>query len=160
MEEQVQQQNPQEEEGLRIPEITIKVLNETRRWTLFIAILGFIITGFILLGALFLGSVVSFVPDNTFATPFPTYFIPLLYLIIAFVNFMIALFLYKFSARTKDAIHWRKPEMIHKALNSMKLYWRWVGILTIVAIVFMIGSFVYAIIFGVNTLQGPEFNYY
>ncbi|MCF8234725.1 MAG: DUF5362 family protein [Bacteroidales bacterium] len=160
MEEQLQQQNPQEQEGLQIPEITIKVLNETRRWTMFMAILGFIMSAFILLGALFLGSVVSFVPSDAFTTPFPTYFIPVLYLIIAFVNFMIALFLYKFSSRTKDAIHWRKPEMIHKALNNMKLYWRWVGILTIVAIVFMIGSFIYAIIFGVNTLQDAGFNYY
>lgn len=160
MEEQILQQNPQEEEGLRIPEKTISGLNETRRWAMFMSILGFIVSGLLLLAALFIGSFMSFVPEEAYNAPFSKHLFPVLYLIGAFINFIIALFLYKFSSKTKDAIHWRKPELMHKALNNMKLFWRWVGIFTILYIVMMLAGFIYVLTVGMNTFQDAGFNYY
>jgi len=108
-------------------------LNETRRWTKFLSIMGFIGIGLIVLLALFIGSILNFVASMS-PTPFqfPTFFITFIYLVIALLYFFPVFYLYRFSTKMEIALRDNDETELASSFENLKAMFKYIGIMTIV----------------------------
>ncbi len=105
-------------------------INETRKWTLFISILGFIFMGFciVLIPIIFATTGLSGIHRTGLFTVGPMilmtifYFFPIYYLL-------------KFSINSKKAILDSDGLLLEAAFRFLKLHYRFMGVLVIVVIV-------------------------
>jgi len=111
----------------------MSVLNETRKWTKFLAILGFIGLGVLLLMGLFIGTIFSsIIASMPQTTPFPTTMLSFIYIIMAIVFFFPVLYLFNFSEKMKIALYTSNQEALYEAFNNLKRHFKFIGILIIV----------------------------
>ncbi|MDY0102609.1 MAG: hypothetical protein RBS07_06695 [Lentimicrobium sp.] len=115
---------------MNINSLSYSSLAETRKWTLFFAILGIIGIALMLILAI---AVMVILPamNNGFNTPMPTGIIGIIYLIISAIYILPVIFLLQFSNRIKTALATRNSETLGFALKSLMLHFRTVGIITI-----------------------------
>ena len=104
-------------------------LSETRKWTLFIAILGFIFMGFciILIPIIFATSGLRGYNGTGLVTTLPILLVTVLY-------FFPIYYLFKFSVNSKKAILDSDELILEVAFKYLKYHYRFMGILVIVAI--------------------------
>jgi len=113
----------------------MSVLNETRKWTKFLAILGFIGLGILLLMGLFMGTVFSSIIESMpQTTPFPTTMLSFIYIIMAIVFFFPVLYLFNFSDKMKIALYTSNQEALYEAFNNLKRHFKFIGIIIIVVL--------------------------
>ncbi|PLX11560.1 MAG: hypothetical protein C0597_14875 [Marinilabiliales bacterium] len=108
-------------------------LDETRKWTMFFAILGFIGIGFMVLAALILliiGIFGSSYWNNREAVMFGG--LSALYLVLGAIYFLPILYLLKFSTNMKNAIEKAEQSKLTSAFDYLKSHYKFVGILTII----------------------------
>ncbi|TVQ07108.1 MAG: hypothetical protein EA361_18790 [Bacteroidetes bacterium] len=104
-------------------------LNETRKWTMFLSILGLVFMGLMLLIpiiALFALGAASKLP---FSAGYFTFFPVLLVLAIYFFPIY---FLLQFSTLTRKAVAQNNSRLLTKALSFLKLHYQYLGILAII----------------------------
>lgn len=123
---------------------TIQNLNETRKWTNFLSIMGFIFIGLMILIAFAISSMMSTMAESESALPFSGTVLGFIYLIIAFIYFFPILYLYRFSKYTKKALETQNSNDLNEAFKNLKSHYRFMGIITIVmialyAFIFLIG---------------------
>lgn len=123
---------------------TIQNLNETRKWTNFLSIMGFIFIGLMILIAFAISSMMSTMAESESALPFSGTVLGFVYLIIAFIYFFPILYLYRFSKYTKKALETQNSNDLNEAFKNLKSHYRFMGIITIVmialyAFIFLIG---------------------
>lgn len=110
-------------------------LKETAKWAKFLAIVGFVMTGFIVLAALFAGTLFSTLaqssPELAF---FPSAGITIIYLFLAALYFFPCLFLLQSSQKLTLALQNGSSEELTVALEKIKSFFRFVGIMTLVII--------------------------
>ena len=58
----------------------------------------------------------------------------IIFLILAEIMIFPALYLYRFRRRTSEALDTRDTKVLTEAIRQMNLYWKFMGIMTIVAI--------------------------
>lgn len=109
-------------------------LSETRKWSLFFAVLGILFTAIILFAAAALVIADSF-QDTSQALPFSALWLSLGYLVLGVFYIVPVIYLIKFANQSKDAIQNNSIESFEDALKYLKLLFRYTGILTIVGIV-------------------------
>lgn len=117
------------------------------RWARFLAILGFIFLGIGVIFILFSGTMISGM-NRYMAMEGATYYVPgafswlyaTAYLIMLLIYFFPFYFLYKFATRTRKALLSDDPSILTEALNALKNHYVYIGILTIIGIVFMVIS--------------------
>lgn len=123
-------------QSMEIDGSMMSVLNETRKWTKFMAILGFIGIGFMLLMGLFFGtffpSVMETMPQSS---PFPIKMMGITYVILAIVFFFPILFLLNFSNQMKSALYYNNQEALYQSFNNLKRHFKFIGILIIVELI-------------------------
>ena len=129
----------QEKEINQIMEIDgsmMSILNETRKWTKFLAILGFIGIGFMLLIGLFTGAISSTIDDPNIASamPFPAAFIGIIYISMAVIYFFPVLYLLNFSNKMKKALYFSNHEALYEAFKYLKYHYKFIGIITIISL--------------------------
>lgn len=111
-------------------------LEETAKWTKFLAILGFVGIGLMVLGSL----VMLFAPSSLMSNgDFPfggKIFIMLLYLAFAVLYYFPISYLYQFSENTKKAIENNDNNAIRDAFEFLKSHYKFMGILTIILLSF------------------------
>jgi hypothetical protein len=113
-------------------------LNEIRRWTSFLSILGFIAFGLILA----IGIIMLFASSLTSSYAFGSMnflgpWIGIAYIIVAIIYFFPILYLYQFSVHAKKSLLQinaaeTSNAYMAEAINFLKKHFRFVGILTIV----------------------------
>jgi hypothetical protein len=132
--EQEKQNNP-----LIISEISLSELASIRKWTFFLAIMGFIGSAFMVLFGFFFGLMSKFIPQEGATSKFPGVIIMLLYFMIGIVYIIPSLFLFNFSSKTKIALSTHSEVPFSEALNYLRLHFRFMGIMAIigVALVFL-----------------------
>jgi hypothetical protein len=123
-------------------------LRETGSWGNFLAIVGFIGVGLIVLLALFASSVFALMGANA---GIPVGLISGIYLCIAALYFFPVLYLYKFSAKIKEALQKKDTVLLEGALENLKSLFKFMGITTAV----MLG--LYALIIVGTILGGALF---
>ncbi len=105
----------------------IKHFSETRKWTMFLSIMGFIFTGLCIVGFIVMLAlapamgnrvVLSFIPLLLIVT---IYFFPLYYLI-------------RFSTYSKRALNTMDQNALVTSFRYLKCFYRFIGIMTIVVV--------------------------
>jgi uncharacterized membrane protein YjgN (DUF898 family) len=124
---------PAKNDNVALTRESLGFLNETRKWTMFLAILGFVFIGIMVIFSLVFSAIFSALPgiEDT-EMPFPSFLFGLIYLVIAGLYFFPLLYLYKFSTYTKSAILNRDSGEINSAFKNLKSHYRFIGILTII----------------------------
>jgi uncharacterized membrane protein (DUF485 family) len=127
---------------------TIQNLNETRKWTNFLSIMGFIFIGLMILIAFAAGSMFAAMGESESNMPFSGTILGFFYLVIAFIYFFPILYLYRFSKFTKKALETQNPNDLNEAFKNLKSHYRFMGIITIIMIV------LYALLFLIGIAVG------
>ena len=121
----------QQDKGIELLPEGVKDLNEARKWTMFLAILGFIATGFLVIAGLFMGTIFSFIPDTDLPGALGI-ILGIFYLVIAVVYFFPVLYLLQFSQKSKKAVEERDSNFLAEAIGRLKAHYKFIGIMTIV----------------------------
>ena len=125
-------------------------LNEARKWSFFLSIMGFIGVGFMVLAALLVSVIFSFISDSTLSTGLGIG-ISVLYLIIAALYFFPVYFLFNFSTKAKKAVQSGDSNILTESIRNLKSHYKFVGIMTIIMLVIYPVIIMIAILAGVLT---------
>lgn len=116
----------------------IKQLNMTRKWTLFLSILGFIFIGLMIFTVIIAFSITG---TNYSSSNFSALaLLPLL--TISLIYFFPVYFLFQFSSYSKKAIKNNNSDQLSKALKYLKNHYQFMGILIIIitGLYFVLGA--------------------
>ena len=90
--------------GLELTNESKFYLKETAKWAKFLSILGFVFMGLMVIAGIFIGSFMSKMTNfSSFAMPFPSSLLSIMYIVIAVLYFMPCYYLYQFAVKTKTA---------------------------------------------------------
>jgi hypothetical protein len=116
-------------------------LFETRKWTMFLSVLGFIFIGLMIIISLAMIVIGSKGPANVYVTF-------TMVLLILVVYFFPIYYLFKFSELSKAALANSDSKMMSNALLYLKKHYRFMGIIAIVFIAIYALLFLFAAIAG------------
>jgi len=125
---------PPETSKIEIEQETLNHLNTTRKWAMFLAIVGFIFLGLLIIIGLIAGTFLTAFStgEKGLGIPDSLMFIPVLLLIVLY--FFPVLFLFRFSKHTSHAIRTFDKLEFHKAIKNLKAYFAYIGILIIIVL--------------------------
>jgi uncharacterized membrane protein YjgN (DUF898 family) len=123
---------PLDKNKIEIERETLSHLDTTRKWAMFLAIIGFIFLGLIIIIGLIAGTFLTAFNsgEKSLCIPESLMFIQLLLLIV--IYFFPVLFLFRFSKHTSHAIQNFDKLELHKALKNLKYYFAYLGVLIII----------------------------
>ncbi|MCK4569977.1 MAG: hypothetical protein KAT76_06780 [Bacteroidales bacterium] len=132
-----------DEQGMNLSPYAMSNLRVAATWAKFLAIVGFVMIGIIvILGIIFL--VGSADLSSGYYAPDPGFFISMgvVYLLIAVVFFFPTYYLLKFAGKMKLALNTRNELSLDDAAKFMRMYYKYVGILTIIIILIYVFYFI------------------
>lgn len=128
--------------NLELNSIAVDSLRSSAKWSMFLAILGFIGIGFMVVAAIFMGTIMSMVPSDD--SPFGAMkgFISIIYILFAALYFPPTYYLFKYASDMKNALMYQKSDMVSDALVALKSHHKYLGISIIVFLsLYIIGIF-------------------
>ena len=135
-----------------VSEEVVAILRSTKPWVRFLSVLGFIGLALIVLGSLAI-LVIPMGPMG--AMPIgPRIGAAVVYLLMALIQFPAVLFLSRYASRIARLAASNDPEDLEDALRAQKSFWKYVGILTVVMMIFYILAIVGVLIFAGASLFG------
>lgn len=137
-------ENTQEEVKMEIGPETIKNLNILRKWTMFLAVAGFIFLGLIIILGLITGIFLTFFNRSDKIPGLPDLLMIAIFIAMALINFFPVFFLFRFSKRTSIAVSTLDTRAMHRAFRDLKLFFIYLGVLLIVLLSFYLASLVLA----------------
>jgi uncharacterized membrane protein len=125
-------ETPLENRKIEIGQETLKNLNTTRKWAMFLAIIGFILLGLIIVIGLIAGTFLTAFNsgEKSLGIPESLMFVPIL--LLAVIYFFPVLFLFRFSKHTAHAIQTLDKQELHKAIKNLKICFAYIGIMIII----------------------------
>ena len=126
----------------------VEALRESAKWSMFLAIMGFIGIGFMVVAALFIGSAMAMIPDNP-SNPVSAIkgYLSFIYIILAALYFPTVYYLYKYASDMKTSLQARNSQSVSEALVSLKSHHKYLGISIISLIaLYIIGIIVMIIV--------------
>lgn len=141
-------------QGISLSASAISFLEETRRWTHFLSILGFIGIGIIVVFGLFAGAIMTTM-SNTLGAPVDAFpgFMGFFYILMAALYFFPVLYLYRFGAKLKVALSSNDNTALTSAFENLKSHYKYIGIFTIVMIAIYLVGFLFMIFAGVTAMN-------
>lgn len=117
----------------------IEQLEQTRKWTLFFSILGFIFIGIMVLTI-----PLTFIFGNTSESTFLSIGGSLVVLVLVFLLYFPPIyFLYQFSTFSKEAVLRKDSRSLGKALENLRKHYQFMGVLTVILLViYLIAGFI------------------
>ncbi|WP_396157321.1 DUF5362 family protein [Flavobacterium sp.] len=132
--------------GMQLEEVAKDYLRESAKWSMFLAILGFIGIGFLALLAIIMTSVMSMAPEIPGPYGAIKGFISIIYLVFAIIYLFPIYYLYKYADSTKKALNSGNTELLTKAFSNLKSHHKFLGIAAIIIIaLYIIGAIVMVI---------------
>jgi hypothetical protein len=127
-------ESPLEIRKIEIEQDTLNHLNSTRKWAMFLAIIGFIFLGLMLIIGLLAGTFLTAFStgEKGLGIPDSLMFVPIV--LMGIIYFFPVLFLFRFSKHTSHAIRNLDKLELHKAIKSLKAYFAYIGILIIIVL--------------------------
>jgi magnesium-transporting ATPase (P-type) len=127
-------ETPLEPRKIEIEQGTLKNLETTRKWVMFLAIIGFIFLGLFIIIGLIAGTFLTAFNsgEKGLGVPESLMFVPVL--LLAAIFFFPILFLFRFSKHTSHAIQNLDKLRLHKAIKNLKYYFAYIGILLIIVL--------------------------
>lgn len=133
----MEQQSEFEKLESQLSQTAINYLKETAKWAKFLSIVGFVFLG--LLGILSFSMIIGFSSMSRFGSGIGAGLgvgMGFAYFLIIALYFFPIYFLYKFSAKTKQALETRNNAMLTEGLENLKSHYKFIGILTIIVLSF------------------------
>jgi uncharacterized integral membrane protein len=121
-----------EKKNLELDSNALNYLKETRKWSMFLSILGFVFVGLMFLIAIIVLGVGKSLSPGLHAVAI----IPLI--LMCGIYFFPIYFLYQFSAYSKLAINQEDHALFAKALMYLKMHYQFIGILAIIVVIIYI----------------------
>lgn len=137
-------ENLPENRKIEIEQGTLSDLNTTRKWSMFLAILGFIFLGLLIIIGIAATSFLSAFSTSESRVGFPEWILIIIFLIMAAVYFFPMLFLFRFSKHTANAVSTLDKNEMHKAFHNLKSYFVYIGILIIIILSFYLIALIFA----------------
>jgi len=145
MENKIENEKIVEETPLTItPQLEI-YLKSSARWASFLSIVGFIGIAFMFLGGIFSLTMSSFLSDFSDFSKVNMTGIGITYLIMAFFYIFPTYYLFQFGDKMKTALKNHIQSDLDDSLKRLKSMFKFIGIMSIIAICLCIGSLVFAI---------------
>lgn len=128
-----------DEKTIELNNSSIIQLTETKKWTMFLSVMGFVIFGLLII----IGSIaITISPSGyTFAS-----FLP--FLLMTFIYFFPIYYLFQFSRYSKKAFINLDSELLSIALKYLKMHYRYMGILVIVLFGVYLIMFLFMLVSG------------
>ncbi|MFA5820415.1 MAG: DUF5362 family protein [Bacteroidales bacterium] len=127
-----------ENRKIEIAQETLNNLNTTRKWTMFLAIIGFIFLGLFIVIGVITGIFLSAFNSGATSMGIPESLLEVIFIILAIVYFFPVLFLFRFSKHTAHAVQTLDKQELHKAFQNLKSYFAYLGVLLIIVLSFYI----------------------
>jgi hypothetical protein len=137
-------ENNVESRRIEIEQESLNHLNTTRKWAMFIAIIGFIFLGLIIIIGMIAGTFLSAFSSTSTTPEIPGYLMSAIVLVLAVVYFFPIFFLFRFSKHTAHAVKTLNKMDLYKAIKNLKSYFVYIGILIIIVLSIYIGLLVVA----------------
>jgi len=129
-----------EERKIEIGPGILDSLNSTRKWTTFLAILGFIFLGLLIVAGLVTSLFLTTFKTTQANLGVPESLVILLFIVAGAIYFFPVLFLFRFSRNTRDAIHNLDRQKLEKGFRNLRLYFTYIGIMVIVVLsIYVVG---------------------
>jgi hypothetical protein len=124
-----------ESRKMEIEQETLNNINTTRKWTMFISILGFIFLGLLfVIGAITGSFLIAFNSnEKVLGITESLMFIPII--LLALLYFFPVLFLFRFSKHAGNAVHKLDKTALHNAIKNLKYFFVYMGVLIIVILI-------------------------
>jgi magnesium-transporting ATPase (P-type) len=129
---------------IEIEQKTLDNLNTIRKWTMFIAIIGFILLGLLLIIGLIAGTFLSAFKSGETGLGIPESLGLIVIFVVAVIYFFPVFFLFRFSKHTGNAVQTLNKEELHKAFKNLKSYVVYLGILIIIGLSFYVITIIFA----------------
>lgn len=119
---------------IELNEQAVDALKTSAKWSMFLAIMGFIGIAFMILGAIMMTSVMSMLPETP--GPFGNMkgLISIIYIVMAALYFAPIYYLYKYAADMKNALLASSSDLVATALGYLKSHHKYLGISIIILI--------------------------
>jgi small-conductance mechanosensitive channel len=137
-------ENNSEIRKIEIEQHTLKDLDTTRKWSMFIAILGFIGIGILVIGGLFAWVFLTVFKSQETGLGISETLVFLIVLVFAVIYFFPVLYMFKFSKHTSNAVRSLDKQELHKAFRNLKRYFVYIGIIIIVILALYVLAFIIA----------------
>ena len=122
--------NP-EKRGIEIDEITLRHLKRAGKWSMFIAIIGFIILGVILIAGVIAGTFLASFKAGDTGSKLPDALVMAIVLFTGVLSLFPVFFLVNFSKHASNAVRLHDSVEFKKAIKSLMRYFTYVGIIII-----------------------------
>ena len=128
----------------------VEFLQESAKWSKFMAIIGFIGIGLMVLVSLFMaigfGAMgASIMPE----LPFSMSVFSIIYVLFAAIYFFPVYYLYQYATKTSAALHSKNKQLLADGLENLKSHHKFLGIFTLIIISLYGFIFVFAILGGI-----------
>lgn len=136
----------QNEQNLIEPELiidsTINIhLKEAAAWGRFLGIIGFIYSGLTTAGAIFAATILSNLSSSYSGGAgglLAGGSVGVIYLALAGVVFFMSMYLFRFAKNIQVALKNNDQDALTASFNNLKIYFRFAGIITVIALIFTV----------------------
>jgi heme/copper-type cytochrome/quinol oxidase subunit 2 len=119
-------------------------LNSTRKWTTFLAVLGFIFLGLIIVAGLATSLFLTTFNTTEANLGIPESLMILIFIVIGAIYFFPVFFLFRFSRNMRDAIQNLDQQKLQKGFRNLRLYFTYIGIMVIVVLTIYVVALLFA----------------
>jgi hypothetical protein len=132
---------------IELEEEALKDLDKTRKWSMFLAILGFIFTGIILIGGLIASLFLSVFKTERALFGVTELLVIVVILVFVLIYFFPMLYLFRFSKHTSNAVRTLDKQEMQNAIKYLRKYYVYIGILTIVVLaIYLVSMIVFEVL--------------
>ena len=130
-------------------------LQESAKWSKFMAIIGFIGIGLMVLVSLFMAIGFGAMGASTMPElPFSMSVFSILYVLFEAIYFLPVYYLYQYATKTSAALHSKNKQLLTDGLENLKSHHKFLGIFTLILVSLYGFIFVFAILGGIlSTLR-------
>ena len=145
------------QQNLELNEQAVDALRTSAKWSMFLAIMGFIGIGLMIIAALVMASVMSAIPSSPMSSLGNLKgYLTGVYLFMALLYFPPVYYLFKYATDMKTALQNYSSDLVGTALNYLKTHHKYLGISIIVImslyILFIIGIIIFVANKGINAV--------
>jgi len=151
---QTNSQEGKEAKAMVLSAQSVVYLNEIRKWTMFLSILGFIFLGLLVIVSILMSTMFNTLAADSM--PFPGMGIAIggVYLLLGILFFFPIYYFYKFSSLSRKAIYNEDTETLTLAFKNLKSHYKFTGIFTIVLLgLYMVIFLVAGVTGGIGSLM-------
>lgn len=122
---------PPENSIIVVTPITEKNLNASRKWAMFLAVVGFIVLGLMIFLGIITGAFLSAFKSEDVTLGIQENIIAVMFIVFLLIYFLLVLYLFRFSKSARDAIQNHDRKKLEKTFKYLRKFFTLAGILVI-----------------------------